>query len=109
MIAKTLGPPFTEWVPATVIRSIWPEDPALAGGFGAFSTGIEGETEVEEPWQNPAYCDPAAFWDALIGQQDRHYGNYRFDIRAQQPPLRECSYNSRGYARRPIGRTPCIA
>jgi hypothetical protein len=32
-------------------------------------------------------CDPAAFWDALIGQQDRHYGNYRFDIRAQQPPL----------------------
>ena len=87
MIAKTLGPPFTEWVPTTVIRSIWPEDHALAGGFGALSTGITGETDVEEPWQNPAYCDPAAFWDALIGQQDRHYGNYRFDVQARQPPL----------------------
>lgn len=87
MIAKALGPPFTEWVPTTVIRSIWPEDPALAGGFGAFSTGIQGETEVEEPWQDQAYCDPAAFWDALIGQQDRHYANYRFDVQARQPPL----------------------
>lgn len=87
MIAKTLGPPFAEWVPTTVIRSIWPEDPALAGGFGAFSTEIKGETDVDEPWQDAAYCDPAAFWDALIGQQDRHYGNYRFDVGAQQPPL----------------------
>jgi hypothetical protein len=87
MIAKALGQPFAEWVPTTVIRSIWPEDPALAGGFGAFSTRIDGDTEVEQPWQDPAYCDPAAFWDALIGQQDRHYGNYRFDVRAQRPPL----------------------
>jgi hypothetical protein len=87
MIAKALGPPFMEWVPTTVIRSIWPEDPALAGGFGAFSTGIVGETDVDGPWQDPAYCNPAAFWDALIGQQDRHYGNYRFDVQAQQPPL----------------------
>lgn len=87
MTAKALGPLFTDWVPTTVVRSIWPEDRALAGGFGALSTEIQGETDVEEPWQDPAYCDPAAFWDALIGQQDRHYGNYRFDVRAQQPPL----------------------
>ncbi len=35
----------------------------------------------------PGYCDPAAFWDSLIGQQDRHYGNYRFDVTASAPPL----------------------
>lgn len=87
MLARALGPPFDEWVPTTVIRSIWPADPELAGGFGALSTGIAGESEVDRPWKDPAYCDPAAFWDALIGQQDRHYSNYRFDTRSQNPML----------------------
>jgi len=87
MLAKALGAPFDEWVPPTVIRSIWPTDQKLAGGYGVLSIGMEGQTNVDPPLEDPAYCDSAAFWDALIGQQDRHCGNYRFDTRAHEPPL----------------------
>jgi hypothetical protein len=87
MVAKALGAPFTEWVPVTVIRSIWPRDPDLVGGYGSLSIGIDGDTDVDEPFNDPSYCDPAAFWDCVIGQQDRHFGNFRFDRAASHPPL----------------------
>jgi hypothetical protein len=31
------------------------------------------------PTRNPTWCFPAAFIDALIAQQDRHPGNWRWD------------------------------
>jgi hypothetical protein len=31
------------------------------------------------PTLNPTWCLPAAFFDSLIAQQDRHAGNWRWD------------------------------
>jgi hypothetical protein len=31
------------------------------------------------PTLNPTWCLPAAFFDALVAQQDRHAGNWRWD------------------------------
>jgi hypothetical protein len=50
------GPP----VPTTSLRAVgWPRDPA--------------------PTSNPTWCLPAAFFDSLIAQQDRHDGSWRWD------------------------------
>jgi hypothetical protein len=68
-------------------RSIYATDPALPHGFGSVSGRMPRATVVDEPWQDPAYCNPAAFFDALIGRQDRHYGNYRYEVRVAPPPL----------------------
>lgn len=87
MIARELGSPFDDWVPTTVVRSLWPQDTALIGGFGALSEAMPGYTNIPDPLHDAAICDPAALWDALIGQQDRHYGNYRFDRNAPNPRL----------------------
>jgi len=78
LIAKALGPPWTELVPAVVIRSLWPAAP-LKQGFGALSEKAPGDTNREAPLHLPGVCDPAALFDALIAQQDRHMTNYRWD------------------------------
>ncbi len=77
-LARTLGDPYRDMVPDMVIRSIWPSTPGSTGGYGALSLGVGGETKRREAIADPALCDPAAFFDALIGQQDRHEANYRW-------------------------------
>jgi hypothetical protein len=65
-VAATLGAPWIEIVTPTVIRTINNEP----GSFAGMMTGYEGET-------SPHYLrHAAALFDALIGQQDRHSGNY---------------------------------
>ena len=68
------------------VRSIWPKSPGSVGGYGALTVEAPGEAKQAAPQQNPAECDPAAFFDALIGQQDRHEANYRW-----QPGHPDCS------------------
>ena len=80
MIARELGAPWSDWVPTTVIRSLWPQDPALVGGFGSIGHKMAGQPGLPQPLHDPVFCDPAALWDALVGQQDRHASNYRFDL-----------------------------
>lgn len=77
-IARTLGSPYREMVPDTVIRSVWPNSAGAIGGYGALSVGVPGETQRIDPMHDPAVCDPAAFFDTLIGQQDRHSANFRW-------------------------------
>ena len=48
-------------------------------GFGALSEKAPGDTNREAPLHLPGVCDPAALFDALIAQQDRHMTNYRWD------------------------------
>jgi hypothetical protein len=78
LVAKALGPPYRDMVPDVVVRSIWPKSPGAVGGYGALTVEAPGEAKQAAPQQNPAECDPAAFFDALIGQQDRHEANYRW-------------------------------
>ena len=78
LMAKSLGSPYREMVPDVVVRSIWPSYSDAVGGFGTLSIEAPGSTNRPEPLQDPAECDPAAFFDALIAQQDRHATNYRW-------------------------------
>lgn len=77
-VAQLLGDPYREMVPAIVLRSISPGDPGLKGGLGTVAAKAPGHTGDDEPKRQPAVCDPAAFFDALIAQQDRHDANYRW-------------------------------
>jgi hypothetical protein len=78
LIAKALGPPYSDFVPPVMIRSIWPNAPGLHGGAGTLALGAPGVTNDPAPLNDPAFCHPAAFFDGLIAQQDRHVTNYRW-------------------------------
>ena len=65
-VAATLGAPWVEIVAPNVIRTIADQP----GSFGRVMTGYEGETSAHQLDQ------AAALFDAPIGQQDRHSGNY---------------------------------
>lgn len=81
-VADALGSPWRDMVPRTVIRELHFADPGLTSGVGALSQGMPGDAHLPAPRQNPTSFRPAALWDALIGQQDRHTGNYRWDDHA---------------------------
>lgn len=77
-LAEQLGGPWAAMVPLCLIRDI--EYVTLAGAkdelgsFAAHRAGSEGGDYLAVPsWE------AAAFFDALIGQQDRHEGNYLMD------------------------------
>lgn len=81
MLAKVLGSPYRDLVPDMVIRSIWPSAGTSAGvvnGYGCLTVQVPGNANQAQPLSDPNECDPAAFFDALIGQQDRHRTNYRW-------------------------------
>lgn len=66
-VASSMGPPWDEIVAPCVLREV-------NGELGSFSMQRPGT-----PRANPTECPEwrsAAFYDALIGQQDRHRGNY---------------------------------
>jgi hypothetical protein len=50
-----------------------------AGDDGALLLQAPGWPDDPAPTQNPTWCLPAAFFDSLIAQQDRHPGNWRWD------------------------------
>lgn len=71
-LAVALGPPWQDLVAPCVLRE-------YAGDDGALSLQAPGWPGDPGPTQNPTWCLPAAFFDSLIAQQDRHGGNWRWD------------------------------
>ncbi|MGH2904409.1 MAG: hypothetical protein ACRDK7_12625 [Solirubrobacteraceae bacterium] len=71
-LAVALGPPWDEIVVPCVLRE-------YAGEDGSLSLRANGWPRDTAPTLNPTWCLPAAFFDSLIAQQDRHDGNWRWD------------------------------
>jgi DNA-binding XRE family transcriptional regulator len=71
-LAVALGPPWDEIVVPCVLREYASED-------GSLSLRAIGWPRDTAPTLNPTWCLPAAFFDSLIAQQDRHDGNWRWD------------------------------
>jgi hypothetical protein len=73
-LASVLGPPWRELVAPCVLRDYDGED-------GSLSLQASGWPRDAAPTVNPTWCLPAAFFDSLIAQQDRHPGNWRWDAK----------------------------
>ena len=73
-LAVVLGPPWEEIVAPCVLRE-------YAGEDGSLSLRGSGWPRDTAPTVNPTWCLPAAFFDSLIAQQDRHPGNWRWDAK----------------------------
>jgi hypothetical protein len=71
-LAAALGSPWQDIVAPCVLHD-------YAGDDGALSLQAPGWPGDPAPTQNPTWCLPAAFFDSLIAQQDRHPGNWRWD------------------------------
>lgn len=71
-LAIALGSPWSELVAPCVLRE-------HDGRDGSLSRQVPGWPGDLAPTENPSWCLPAAFWDSLIAQQDRHSGNWRWD------------------------------
>jgi hypothetical protein len=71
-LAVALGPPWDEIVVPCVLRE-------YAGEDGSLSLRAVGWPRDTAPTLNPTWCLPAALFDSLIAQQDRHDGNWRWD------------------------------
>lgn len=67
-LASQMGPPWSDLVPPTVVRE-------FDGQIGSFQMERAGRGKVFQPWDAQEWRD-AGFFDSLIGQQDRHPGNY---------------------------------
>ena len=72
-LAATMGAPWDQLVPTAVLRNI----PPLGGG--ALINRRRGRPDPLVFDHAQAQADAAAFWDALIAQQDRHANNYRYE------------------------------
>lgn len=71
-LAVALGPPWQDLVAPCVLRD-------YAGDDGALSLQASGWPGDLAPTRSPIWCLPAAFFDSLVAQQDRHPGNWRWD------------------------------
>ncbi len=71
-LAVALGQPWQDIVAPCVLRPYDGED-------GALVLQAPGRPRERAPTQNPGWCLPAAFFDSLVAQQDRHDGNWRWD------------------------------
>jgi hypothetical protein len=67
-LASQLGPPWSDIVPPVVIREI-------NGEPGSFALERPGRAGTWDPWHTGEWRE-AAFFDCLVGQQDRHPGNF---------------------------------
>jgi hypothetical protein len=72
-LAKCLGPPYEELVPPCVLRDVDGELGSLALNAPGKSPVGRVDFRVSPQWRD------AAFFDALIGQQDRHRRNFFMD------------------------------
>ncbi len=72
-LAATMGDPWDQLVPTAVLRNI----PPLGGG--ALINRRRGAPDPQVFEDAHTQADAAAFWDALIAQQDRHATNYRYE------------------------------
>lgn len=67
-LARQMGPPWSELVPPCVVREV-------NGQMGSLAVERSGRNMMRGFDAVPEWRE-AAFFDALIGQQDRHPGNY---------------------------------
>jgi hypothetical protein len=80
-LAKRFGDPFDRLVPVTVYRRAGrPEDDPGSWEYGSLSRKHEGEPFKGSAVKTEAYEDAlaAGFFDALIRNQDRHAGQFRW-------------------------------
>ncbi|MDP9385845.1 MAG: hypothetical protein M3P50_11555 [Actinomycetota bacterium] len=85
-LAHVLGQPLSDLVAPTVMWS-------YGGEPGALIAGLDGVNLTGEPFSSaPDQCLAAAFFDALIAQQDRHIGNLRWDAAAGRLGLYDHGY-----------------
>jgi hypothetical protein len=85
-LAKNLGEPYDRLVAVTVYRAVGPpEDDAGSWAYGSLALRHEGDAmkgmTVKRDSRDDALA--AGFFDALIGNQDRHAGHFRYDADAQ--------------------------
>jgi hypothetical protein len=72
-LVHAMGKPWDQLIPAAVLRNI----DGLGGG--ALINYRVGQPTPDIFDLAPGQVHSAAFWDALIGQQDRHATNFRYD------------------------------
>jgi len=77
-LARAMGSPWDTLVPTAVMRWL-PPGAGLVGGWGPLIRKGNGPSGEPTPFNVQALCSPAAFFDSLIGQQDRHRGNQRYE------------------------------
>jgi hypothetical protein len=81
-LAKRFGDPYDRLVAVTVYRAVGPpEDDPDSWSYGSLALRHEGAAMRGLVVQHEAYDDAlaAGFFDALIGNQDRHAGQFRYD------------------------------
>lgn len=74
-VAERLGRPWSDMVAPCVLREV-------NGKLGSLSLERSGHVGTSSDWigqEAPQDMRAAAFFDALVGQQDRHAGNYLYD------------------------------
>lgn len=85
-LAYRVGAPYTEIVAPTVLR-------AIHGEPGSVSAQKFGNANDPQLFMHaPHLAHAAAFFDSLIAQQDRHFGNMRWDAPAQKLGLIDHGY-----------------
>jgi hypothetical protein len=77
-LAHALGDPFDQLLPTAVLRDVPGAGPGVLVNFR------DGGPDPAVFTDAPAQVHATAFWDALIGQQDRHGANFRYDPMARR-------------------------
>lgn len=77
-LAHSLGEPFDQLLPTAVMRDVPGAGPGVLVNFR------DGSPNHAVFYDAPAQVHAVAFWDALIGQQDRHAGNFRYDANSRR-------------------------
>jgi hypothetical protein len=81
-LAKQLGEPYDRLVAVTVYRAVGPpDDDPESWSYGSLASKHDGAAMRGMVVQRDARDDAlaAGFFDALIGNQDRHAGQFRYD------------------------------
>jgi hypothetical protein len=85
-LAHALGSPWDQLVPTAVLRGI------DGAGPGVLINWRRGSPDPAVFDGARAQACAAGFWDALIGQQDRHATNFRYDAEARRLALIDNSF-----------------
>lgn len=86
-LAEKIGDPVDDLVAVCVMRNIEGEPGSLSGR----KPGVPGTPEFFTAVQDQ--CKAAAFFDSLVGQQDRHLGNVRWDKNERRIGLIDHGYS----------------
>ena len=70
-LACAMGAPWSQLVPASVLRII-------DNAGGALTNDRKGKADLAALDEASAQVKAAGFWDALVGNQDRHLNNFRY-------------------------------